>query len=271
MSDKVVKSVPVKVPAPKKAAAPKIAAPAPVAAKIATPAAITPAPVAAKVAAPKAAAPAPVEAKVAAPKTVAPAPVAAKPAPVAVATPIPTPVAKTVAAEPAPAPQPVAIETKGPTMTDTVTKTAENAKTFAQDAQNKATAMFSDWNSRSKAAVERSTKLIEEMNEFNKGNLEAMVESGRVAAKAAEQLSRETAEAARTNFEQATAALKSFASVKTPTEFFQLQSDYARSAFDRMIADTSKNSETMLKVAGDIFQPISNRFAVAAEKVKTAA
>jgi phasin family protein len=182
-----------------------------------------------------------------------------------------TPIIEPVTIEPAPAPQPVDTDTKGPTMTDTVNNTAEATKTFAQDAQNKATALFSDWNGRSKAAVERSTKIVEEMNEFNKGNIEAVVESSRVAAKVAEQLSREAAETARKNFEQATAALKSFASVKTPTEFFQLQSDYARSAFDQMIADTSKNSEAMLKLAGDIFQPISNRFAVAAEKMKTAA
>jgi phasin family protein len=214
---------------------------------------------------------APAVKKPVAPKAAAPAPVQAMTAPAAIAAAtIETPVAPTVVPESAPA-QPVAPETKGPTMTDTVNSTAETTKNFAQDAQDKASALFADWNGRTKAAVERSTKLIEEMNEFNKGNIEAMVESGRVAAKAAEQLSREAAETARKNFEQATAALKSFASVKTPTEFFQLQSDYARSAFDRMIADSSKNSETMLKLAGDIFQPISNRFAVAAEKMKTAA
>lgn len=204
--------------------------------------------------------------KAAAPRLVAPAPEQAMTAPVAIA-------AATVetVSEPAPAPQPLVTEPKGPTMTDTVNTAAEQTQTFAQDAQNKATALFSDWNGRSKAAVERSTKMFEELNEFNKGNIEAMVESSRVAAKAAEQLSREAAETARKNFEQATAALKSFASVKTPTELFQLQSDYARSAFDQMMAETSKNSETMLKLAGDVFQPISNRFAVAAEKMKTAA
>jgi phasin family protein len=161
--------------------------------------------------------------------------------------------------------------TKGPTMTDTVNSTAETAKTFADDAQARATQFFGDINARTKAAVERSTKLVEELNEFNKGNIEAFVESGRVAARAAETLGQQAAETARKNFEQTTAALKNFASAKTPTEFFQLQSDYARTAFDQLIAETSKNSETLLKVAGDVFQPLSNRFAVAAEKFKAAA
>lgn len=210
--------------------------------------------------------------KAAAPKPVAPVVVETLAAPAAIAAATVEAVAiEPVTIEPAPAPQPVETETKGPTMTDTVNTAADQAQSFAHDAQGKATALFADWNARSKAAVERSTKLVEELGDFNKGNLEAVVESGRVAAKAAEQLGREAAETARKNFEQATAALKNLAAVKTPTEFFQLQSDYARSAFDQMIAETSKNSETMLKVAGDIFQPISNRFAVAAEKMKTAA
>ncbi|MBS0502211.1 MAG: phasin family protein [Proteobacteria bacterium] len=266
MTDKVTKKTgPAKAPAAKAAAPKPVAAPAPVAA------------------APKTAAPAPKPvAKVAEPKQV----VAAASKPVA-------PVAKAVEPKPAvaaaapmaPAPQPEVkpepkqetaairpIETmKGPTMTDTTTKTVDAAKTFAKDAQAKATELFNDFNTRTKAAVERSTKLAEEFNEFNKGNIEALVESGRVAAKAAETIGQQAAETARKNFEQTTAALKSFASAKTPTEFFQLQSDYARTAFDALIADASKNSETFLKLAGDVFQPISNRFAVAAEKIKVAA
>jgi phasin family protein len=207
------------------------------------------------------AAKAPVAAKAAAPKAAQPAAEKTMAAPTAIA-------AATVATETQPVVTPAEPTTKGPTMTDTVNNTA---KTFAEDAQARATQFFGDVNARTKAAVERSTKLAEEMNEFNKGNIEALVESGRVAAKAAETLGQQAAEAARKNFEQTTAALKSFASAKTPTEFFQLQSDFARTAFDQMIAETSKNSETLLKVAGDVFQPLSNRFAVAADKFKAAA
>lgn len=207
------------------------------------------------------AAKAPAARRVAAPKAVKPAADKTMTAPAAIA-------ARTVDSETQPVVTPAEPTTKGPTMTDTVNNTA---KTFAEDAQARATQFFGDVNARTKAAVERSTKLVEELNEFNKGNIEALVESGRVAAKAAETLGQQAAETARKNFEQTTAALKTFASAKTPTEFFQLQSDFARSAFDQLIAETSKNSETLLKVAGDVFQPISNRFAVAAEKFKAAA
>lgn len=174
------------------------------------------------------------------------------------------PAAEPVAAVAQPVIEPVQ---KGTLMTDTATVT----QNFAADATSKAQAMWGDMNARTKSAVEKSTKLFEEMNDFNKGNIEAVVESSRVAAKAAETLSQHAAETARKNFEQATAAMKSMASVKTPTELFQLQSDLARKSFDDMMAEMSKTSETMLKLAGDVFQPLSNRFAVAADKFKAAA
>lgn len=135
----------------------------------------------------------------------------------------------------------------------------------------KAQAFFTDMNDRTKAAVEKSTKLVEEANEFAKGNLEAMVESGKITAKGLESMSQEAAEYGRKSFESATAALKSMSTVKSPTEFFKLQSDFFRGAFDSYVAEASKGTEAMLKLAGDAAQPLQNRFAVAADKVKAAA
>ena len=65
--------------------------------------------------------------------------------------------------------------------------------------------------------------------------------------------------------------MKEMSSVKSPADFFKLQSDFVRETFDSMIAVTSKNTEAMMKLAGDAAQPMSSRYAVAVEKVKTAA
>lgn len=134
----------------------------------------------------------------------------------------------------------------------------------------KAQALFTDFNERARVAVEKSTKAVEELNEFAKGNVEALVESSKIATKGMETLGQDAAEYGRRSFESATAALKSLAAVKSPTEFFKLHTDYMRSAFDAYVAETSKNTEALIKLAGDAAQPISNRFAVAAEKVKAA-
>ena len=135
----------------------------------------------------------------------------------------------------------------------------------------KAQALFADFNDRAKVAVEKSTKLVEEANEFAKGNLEAIVESGKITAKGLESFGQDAAEYGRKSFETATATLKSMAAVKSPTEFFKLQSDFFRASFDSVVAETSKNTEALIKLAGDAAQPLSNRVAVAAEKAKLAA
>ncbi|MGN6375321.1 MAG: phasin family protein [Sphingomonas sp.] len=160
------------------------------------------------------------------------------------------------------------------TMEDTTTKaqeTARNAADAMKTGADRAQGLFIDFNDRAKSAMERGSKMFEEMNDFAKGNVEAVVESTRIAAKGFESLGQEAAEYGRKSFEHATAAMKSFASVKSPTELFKLQSDYVRSAFDSLVAETSKNTESMLKLAGEIAQPLSNRAAVAADKMKVAA
>lgn len=137
------------------------------------------------------------------------------------------------------------------------------------EASEKAQAMFGEYSGRVKSAFEKSSKIGEEMVDFSKGNVEAVIASAKVAAKAAESLGQEAAEYGKKNFETATAAFKSFAAVKSPAELFQLQSEYAKASFDSAVAEASRFSETMMKLAGEIAQPLSNRYALAAEKIKT--
>jgi hypothetical protein len=59
--------------------------------------------------------------------------------------------------------------------------------------------------------------------------------------------------------------------VKSPTDFVKLQGDFARKGFDVAIAQGSKNTEAMVKLVSDMFQPISNRIAVTTELFKKAA
>jgi len=244
--------------------------PAAAANKIAAPARKTSAPVASTAGAPKAPAtvakaqtPAPVAAPVEA-KAAVPVPGQSEPVkvePVKVET-IVKPVAEIAKAA----------ATHIETATQAVRKAMPAAQKETNDIMNDTAQKFAtEFNDRAKAAMEKTTKALEDLNEFGKGNMEAVVESSKVAAKAAETISQQAAEYGRKSFEQASAAMKSFAAAKSPTELFQLQSDYARSAFDQLIAETSKNSEAFLKLTGDVFQPISNRFAVAAEKIKTVA
>jgi phasin family protein len=128
---------------------------------------------------------------------------------------------------------------------------------------------FAELNERTRTAFEKSAKLVEEFADLTRGNVEALVASTKVAAKGAETLSQDAAEFGRKAFEEASSALRSFSEAKTPTDFFKLQSEYARSAFDAAIAESARVSEAVLKIAGDAVAPITSRYAVAAERVKS--
>jgi len=124
--------------------------------------------------------------------------------------------------------------------------------------------------SRAKAAYEKGTETVGELTDFAKGNVEAVVESSKIIASGMQDLGRSYAEEAKAAYEQMTADLKELAAVKSPTELFQLQGKIVRRNFDTLVAASSKNSETLMKLASDAFAPLSGRINVAAEKITKA-
>lgn len=216
---------------------------------------------------------APIVARPVTPVATAPAvakPVAAVVAPAPIVQPAPAKPIEVKPVEVKPAAAPVlAAPQKEKTMNDTVAKVQETIKQTTEEATAKATAFFNDANGRAKEAFAKGSKSVEELVEFSKGNLEALATSGRIAAKGAEDIAKYSAEYGRTTIEKANATAKQFAAVKTPTEFFQLQGDVAKQTLDAVVAEGSKFTESYLKLLGEVFQPIQNRYAVAVEKVKS--
>lgn len=163
------------------------------------------------------------------------------------------------------------IQTGAKTMNETIQKTQEATQQAAQKATEQFRGAMTDANERGKVAMEKGARFVEEMADLTRGNLEAMVASQKTAAKYVETLSQGAADYGRRSFEEASSALKSFAEVKSPTDFFRLQSDYARSAFDQMVAESSRVTETVVKMAGDVAEPMTSRYSVAAERLKAVA
>lgn len=150
------------------------------------------------------------------------------------------------------------------TMTDTFKKQADEAKAQAE-------AMFGDLGTRTRAAVEKGQELAGDVVEFHKGNFEAIVESGKIAAKHLQALGQESLTFGRNTFQEQTAALRGYTSVKSPTEFFQLYADNTKKLFESYVAQGSKTTEMVVKMANESAQPISNRVALAVSKLKSAA
>lgn len=169
-----------------------------------------------------------------------------------------------VSTKPAPKAAAKSAASKGTmTMNDTVKKIAEDTKARTET-------LTAEFNERAKEAMAKSTKLAEEAVEFNKANVEALVEAGKIAAKNMEVLGQEGVTFARKSFEDTTSAMKGYTAVKSPTEFFQLYAENSKKAFDTAVAQASKTSELFVKMTNDSFAPISNRVSVITSKMKTA-
>ena len=125
---------------------------------------------------------------------------------------------------------------------------------------------FSDMQEKAKTTYETSTVALGEANDFAKGNVEALVESSKLLAAGLQELGSTVVAESKSAFETITADVKELAAVKSPTEFFQLQSAMVRKSFDGAVAQASKNTEAMIKLATAVMSPITTRVSLAVEK-----
>jgi len=129
--------------------------------------------------------------------------------------------------------------------------------------------LFADANERSQEFANKGQKVAQELADLTRANVEAVVEASRVAAEGAKAIGQDVVAKQRDGFEQAADAIRSLAEAKSPTEYLQLQGDFARASFDRAVAESSKLAESLVKLAGEAFQPISNRATANAERFNT--
>jgi len=152
----------------------------------------------------------------------------------------------------------------------TNTMTFDATKLFAIDAlpgADKFQGLFAGVGERSQEIIARSQKAAEELAEIAKANAEALAQAGRIATAGARTIGQDALASGRESIERASAAVKSLADAKSPTEFFQLQSELARASFDRVVAEGSKFTEQLVKLAGEAVQPLSTRASLNAERI----
>ena len=124
---------------------------------------------------------------------------------------------------------------------------------------------------RVKTAYDKSSEFAGEFGEFNKANVEAVVEGGKIFFAGAQDMVKANVETGKIVVETVTQDAKKAIAVKSPTELMQLQGELARRNFDAVVAFGSQRTEAWVKLYNDAFAPISNRVSVAAEKFTKAA
>lgn len=124
---------------------------------------------------------------------------------------------------------------------------------------------------KAKDAFAKTSAAASEYGEFAKGNVEAFVESGKILASGLQELGNGFVADSKTAFETATADVKAFAAIKSPTDLFKLQTELLRRNFDTAIAYSTKTGEAVAKLTNEAFAPIGGRVTLAVEKLKKAA
>lgn len=124
---------------------------------------------------------------------------------------------------------------------------------------------------KAKEALSKTSAAAGEYTDFAKGNVEALVESGKILAVGLQEIGNQAVAESKSAFETLVADAKSLSSVKSPIDFFKLQTELLRRNIDHAVAYGSKTSESMIKLTSDAIAPLSGRVTLAIEKVKKAA
>lgn len=151
------------------------------------------------------------------------------------------------------------------------TKAANTAKKTAEKLGSRFEKLTADAQTRAKAAADRAVALSKNAVEFNRENVETLLESGKIAAKGAQEIGKTNAKYTRENFVEASRALQGLFSVATPKDMFEKQADYVRSGLDRVMDQTSNNADAVVKLAGKAYQPIADRVSEIRKELKKAA
>ncbi|MBP2313192.1 phasin family protein [Azospirillum soli] len=115
-------------------------------------------------------------------------------------------------------------------------------------------------------------KSYEELTSLTKGNVDAVVKSGTIVAKGAEEAGKQVAAFTQTSLEKNAAAGKALLAVKTIQELIELQTSFTKSSFEAFVAESTKLQELSVKIANEALAPLSERANLTVEKLsKTAA
>lgn len=153
---------------------------------------------------------------------------------------------------------PAAAENLVDTATATFQETTAKVESIVADTQKTMTEQF-----------EKLSKGFEGMTAFSQENMDAVVKSGEIAAKAAEGIGSEVSAYSKKAFEDSVAAAQDFASAKTMTELFEKQSAFAQTAFEAFVHQSTKMNEIFVAAAKDISAPLGARVTAATEQMKS--
>lgn len=111
-----------------------------------------------------------------------------------------------------------------------------------------------------------AAKGFDDASRIGKGNVDAAVKAGTIAAKGFETIGKELTDFNKMVFETSMANTKALFGAKTVQEAIELQTGFAREGFETFVAQGTKISELSVKVAQDVAEPLSTQATAAAQE-----
>lgn len=102
---------------------------------------------------------------------------------------------------------------------------------------------------------------FEEIQKLSKENVDLAVKSFGTTTKSMQALATETADFSKKAFENSSAVVEKLVGVKTMDKAIEIQSDYAKSAYEGFVAYATKVSELMTDLARDTAKPYETMLA----------
>jgi hypothetical protein len=103
-------------------------------------------------------------------------------------------------------------------------------------------------------------KNIDEMQQFGKDNMDATMKSFGVLSKSMQAIAVEMADYSKKVFEQGTAATEKLIGSKSLEKAIEVQSDYAKSAYEGFVAEATKIGELYTALAKEAYKPFESQF-----------
>jgi hypothetical protein len=135
----------------------------------------------------------------------------------------------------------------------------------------KISSIVADVQGKAQAAYVKGTAVAGELGAITKGNVEAVVASGKILGAGLKDLSDGSVAEGKQAASTFVADLKSFAAIKSPTELFNLQLKVVQRNIDTALALTSKNGKAIGKLAEDVVAPLTSQAKANVAKLRSAA
>ena len=119
-----------------------------------------------------------------------------------------------------------------------------------------------------RTGFEKAVKNYDQFLGYGKDTVNAYVKAANAACKGAETLHNELYAYSRQSIEDTLAATKAILASKSVHEAFELQTDFAKSAFDAYVGKVSKLSEIMTAATKETLEPIQGRYQAWVEVVQ---